>query len=89
MRGLKAKKAGTRVKKFDQFCAGCEILPLSDEIVGRAADVYADLYQRGELIGDAEMLIAATALSDGLILATNNFAHFSRIQGLHIENWSA
>lgn len=38
-------------------------------------------------IGDADILIAATALVQGLVLTTNNEAHFRRIPGLRVDNW--
>src|SRR5688572_19671085 len=56
LRGLKAKRATVSVEKFDRFCATCEIVSISAEIVVRASDIYADLYQRGQLIGDADIL---------------------------------
>lgn len=87
LRGLKAKGAVAQVKRFDRFCIGCDVVTLSDEIVVRASEIYADLYQRGELIGDADILIASTALTSDLALATNNVAHFSRIAGLRFDNW--
>ena len=43
----------------------------------RAADIYAELHRRGELIGDADILIAASALEQNLGVATNNAAHSS------------
>ncbi len=52
-----------------------------------AADIYADLRRKGELIGDADMLIAASALVHGLGVVTNNEEHFERIAGLYMENW--
>lgn len=51
--------------------------------------IYADLYRRGELIGDADILIAATALVENLVLGTNNERHFRRVAGLAVENWAA
>jgi antitoxin (DNA-binding transcriptional repressor) of toxin-antitoxin stability system len=42
---------------------------------------------RGELIGDADILIAATALEHGLAIATGNIVHFERIPGLQVVNW--
>ena len=41
----------------------------------------------GELIGDADILIAASALSNGCGIVTNNEAHFRRIADLQVENW--
>jgi tRNA(fMet)-specific endonuclease VapC len=90
LRGLKARAAAIkRVMEFDRFCATCEILSISEETVVRASDIYADLYRRGQLIGDADILISATALTNDLALATNNAAHFARIPGLTVVNWSA
>ena len=87
LRGLKAKNATTQLTAFEQFCGTIEILPIDDSVIVRTADIYADLYQRGQLIGDADILIAATALEHGLPLVTNNQSHFSRIPGLTLLNW--
>lgn len=87
LRGLKAGRATKQQAAFDRFCAANTVLPLSDAIVVRAAEIYADLYQRGELIGDADILIAATTIIEGYDLATNNERHFERIEGLNIDNW--
>lgn len=38
-----------------------------------------------KIIGDFDLLIAATALQRGLTLLTNNRRHFERIEGLQIE----
>lgn len=53
----------------------------------RAADIYADLRRRGALIGDADILIASTALEHGLELVTNNTKHFANVSGLMLKNW--
>jgi tRNA(fMet)-specific endonuclease VapC len=63
------------------------VLPLTEPIAVRAAAIYADLQLRGELIGDADILIAATALEHGLAIATGNIVHFERIPGLQVVNW--
>jgi len=87
LRGLKAKGATKQAMIFDRFCAKNVILPLTDEIIVMAAEIYADLSKRGELIADADILIAASALVRGLGIVTNNEEHFKRIQNLHVENW--
>ncbi len=43
----------------------------------------------GRTIGHNDVLIAATAMVHGLTLVTNNSDHFSRINGLDIDNWSS
>jgi tRNA(fMet)-specific endonuclease VapC len=87
LRGLKAKQATMQQLAFHRFCDISAILPLTEAIIVRASDIYADLYRRGELIGDADILIAATALEVGYGLVTNNSRHFGRIVGLPLENW--
>lgn len=62
-------------------------MPLTDAAAVKASEIYAELRRRGEPIGDADMLIAAPAMVNGLPLVTNNEAHFKRINGLIIENW--
>ena len=88
LRGLKAKNAERQLLAFVVFCQNSEIVPITEAIINRASDIYADLYKCGQLIGDADILIAATALEHGLVLSTNNEHHFSRISGLTIDNWS-
>jgi tRNA(fMet)-specific endonuclease VapC len=87
LRGLRAKDAHAQARSFDAFCAHNEVVGLSEDIVSAAADIYADLFKRGALVGDADVLIAATARVAGLTVVTNNERHFSRIPGLQLANW--
>ncbi|MFQ5645549.1 MAG: type II toxin-antitoxin system VapC family toxin [bacterium] len=87
LRGLRAKGALKQVKAFDLFCSRNSILPVNDTVVGKAAGIYADPSKKGNLICDADILIAATALVNKLSLVTNNQAHFKRINELHVVNW--
>lgn len=87
LRGLNARGATTLRAAFEQVCTASEVLSFTDPIIVRASTIYADLYRTGTLIGDADILIAATAIENGLVVATNNVVHFSRIAGLDIENW--
>lgn len=88
LRGFKASGATTKLAFFEQFCSLNRVLPLTDEIVVKASDIYADLHRQGNLISDADILIAATALVHSLVMVTDNEKHFSRVSGLQIENWS-
>lgn len=89
LRGLKAKGADKQLRAFEQFCANNIILPLTDEIVVRAADIYAELRKKGTPIGDADILIAASAMVNSISVITNNQSHFCNISGLTIDNWLA
>lgn len=87
LKGLKAKKADKQVKLFNRFCAASIVLPITDDVIVKAADIYASLKQTGSLISDADILVAAIALVNNLVLVTNNTNHFSRIKGLKLDNW--
>ena len=89
LRGLLIKGATKQLATFDQLCATSRVFPLTDSIIVLGASIYADLYQRGELISDADILIAATAMSHGLAVVTNNEVHFRRVSDLQIQNWLA
>lgn len=84
---MKAKNATKQIAAFERLCASSSIIALTDAIVVKAAEIYADLHRQGRLIGDADILIAASALVNGCGVATGNEKHFMRISGLHIENW--
>ncbi len=86
-RGLKAKNAKKQMEAFERFCVRNEILPIDEETAERGSTIYAELASRGELIGDADILIAATAMIHDLGLVTNNHKHFGRIKDLHVESW--
>jgi tRNA(fMet)-specific endonuclease VapC len=87
LRGLKAKGAQQQASRFEDFCAKNRVLPITDDVVLRATDIYADLYKRGQLIGDADILIAASTLVNGFAIVTNNEEHFKRVKNLEVVNW--
>ncbi len=52
------------------------------------AQIRAELKASGTMIGANDLLIAAHARSEGLVLVTNNTREFGRVSGLKIENWA-
>ena len=53
----------------------------------QAADIYIALKQKGRLIGDADILIAAYCIVNDYTLVTDNTNDFNRIEGLSFVNW--
>lgn len=88
LRGLKAKDALVQISKFREICEISDEIELSPEIIGIATDIYSDLHKTGRIIGDADILIAATALHLDISVVTNNIKHFSRVAGLRVINWN-
>ena len=62
-------------------------LPFDDAAGEHAADIRAALAARGAPIGPADVLIAAIARANGFVLVTHNVAEFSRVAGLHVDDW--
>jgi tRNA(fMet)-specific endonuclease VapC len=63
-------------------------LPFDDaaaEVYGR---IRAELASRGTPIGPYDLMIAATALANNLILVTHNTREFARVSGLVLEDWT-
>lgn len=87
LKGLKAKKAEKQIELFNRFCAINNVLPITDDVIVKAADIYASLKEKGSIISDADILVAAIAVINNLVLITNNINHFSRIEGLLFDNW--
>ena len=53
----------------------------------KAAEIYIMLKQKGQLIEEADILIAAYCMVNDYVLVTNNMRHFERINGLKHVNW--
>ena len=87
LKGLKAKKAEKQIELFNRFCAINNVLPITDDVIVKAADIYASLKEKGSIISDADILVAAIAVINNLVLITNNINHFSSIEGLLFDNW--
>ncbi|MDD3880254.1 MAG: type II toxin-antitoxin system VapC family toxin [Syntrophomonas sp.] len=70
------------------FLAPIEILPFSDRAAVVYGEIRAALENRRQVIGPYDLLIAAHALSEKLILVSNNTKEFGRIPRLQIQNWA-
>ena len=86
-RGLLANNATNKLCKFDKLSARLEINSLTVADMKTAVEIYVNRKQRGIMIDDADLLIAAQCLTNKYTLVTNNTKHFEMINGLLIENW--
>ena len=65
------------------------VLPVDSEVAAEYARIASGMSRRGQTRSEFDLLIAATARSRGLVLATCNAKHFSGIEGLAVEDWNA
>ncbi len=87
LRGYKQKKATKQLARFAVFCQKSLILPVTDAIWDRASDLWAYARTHGHSHKDADLVIGATALEHGSVLATGNTGDFAWMPGLSIEDW--
>ncbi|NIA28443.1 MAG: PIN domain-containing protein [Actinobacteria bacterium] len=74
-------------KLLDQLTQEINIINFdfaSGKVFGK---VKAELKKKGQMINDSDIFIAATAIEGKFILVSNNESHFTRIDGLKVENW--
>jgi tRNA(fMet)-specific endonuclease VapC len=62
-------------------------IPLDHAVVQSYAKIKARQESIGEPRADFDLLIAATAVTHRLTLATGNIRHFEGIPGLDVEDW--
>jgi len=70
------------------FLSSIEILFFSDKAAKSYGRIRANLERQGNIIGAYDLMIGAHALSENLILVTNNTKEFQRINNLSLENWA-
>ena len=85
---LKSLYVDKSVKQVQEFCAPFEIVPFDKNEAWVCGRIRADLERKGIKIGYNDTLIAATVLSRGGVLVTNNVKEFSRVDGLRVEDWT-
>ena len=87
LRGLKDIGNEEKLRRFDKFIQENELVFIKKDTIEKAAEIYAYLKKEGNLIEDADILMASTAIVEDLVLITNNIKHFKRVKGLRIDNW--
>ena len=69
------------------FTLPLEILAFDMPAAAAYGPIRATLERQGTPIGAMDLLIAAHAVSLGVILVTNNSREFGRVPGLQVDNW--
>lgn len=91
--GIRKEKrinSGTKIgERYDALLKGkCDLLPVDRPVAEIYAKLRDDLQSRGTPVADMDLLIAATAKANNLIVATLNTKDFVVIQGVTVEDWS-
>ena len=81
LRGLEARK---RAKVKELLEESFNLLNLDNQIIETYCNLYQKLKEEGTLIPDADLLIAATAMSHNIKLKTKD-EHFERLRHLGLK----
>lgn len=84
----KSQRVTANAAKVRTLGQSIEMVSINATVAETFGMIKANLDSIGNRLGDFDLAIAATALANNLILVTNNFDHFNRIDGLRIENWT-
>ena len=83
----KSTSPAKRTKQLAEIVSVVNVLPFGIVEAKAAAQIRVALEDKGEPIGQYDVLIAATAIANQAILVTHNTNEFSRIENLLLEDW--
>ena len=84
----KSQKVTSNLSKIKSIEESVEIIPIGRESAELFAMLKASLEKAGAPLDDFDLILAACALANDLVLVTNNVKHFERIEGLRLTNWA-
>ena len=70
-----------------EFLSPFRILDFGQMAAYKYGIIRSTLEKEGRLIGPMDLLIAAHAVSESVVLVTNNEREFGRVPNLLVENW--
>lgn len=86
---FRVKDRSKAEQAVSKFFDGLSAIYAIDRPAARAfGSIRAGLKEKGRVIGDIDILIAATCLAHRLVLVTANPKHFNRVQGLDVVSLS-
>ena len=85
----KFQQTGSRrlLERVKLVLSAIDILPLEQPVEHHYAEIRSYLEKKGTLIGPNDLLIAAQAKANELIVVTANFNEFNRVPGLMVDQW--
>jgi predicted nucleic acid-binding protein len=83
----KSERRDENREKVKSLLAFLPVCHADDETMEKFGELKAKAEAAGRRVDDADVIIAATAMRHGALLVTGNTRHFSRFDGLEIEDW--
>lgn len=83
----KSSRSQENHRRIDIALAEILCIPFDSAAATSYGTVRSQLEEQGRAIGPNDLMIAAHALSLGLVLVSDNEAEFRRVPGLRVDNW--
>jgi len=87
LKGFKWRNNKKKEELFKEFLEDVLVFTIDYDVINIASDLYANFRKTGNVIGDADILIAAIVMRHNGILISNNIKHYEGIEGLQLRNW--
>jgi len=84
-----ASRRAKRAAVGEQFLASVSVIDYDLTVARQHAKLWAAMAESGNMLGPYDMIIAASALEFGHLLATLNVGEFSKVRGLKLVEMDA
>lgn len=85
--GIRKKGSEQLTQRVESLLASILVLDFKSPADIHYGEIRHFLQKSGTVIGPNDLLIAAHALSENLVMVTDNVNEFNRVPGLEVENW--
>jgi tRNA(fMet)-specific endonuclease VapC len=83
----KSERKESNLALLDKLSQRFRTLPFDNKSAKICGNIRADLSKKGTPIGPNDLIIAAIAIQNNLVLVTHNTKEFSRVKNLKLEDW--
>ncbi|MDQ7075357.1 MAG: type II toxin-antitoxin system VapC family toxin [Gammaproteobacteria bacterium] len=85
--GIRKKASASLTERVERVLESINIIDFKSPADRHYGEIRSLLQQAGTPIGPNDLLIAAHALAENLIMVTDNSNEFQRVPRLKVENW--
>ena len=86
--GVERSKSTKLAAMVESYLDRLSILDWTNAVTPHYARIRAALERVGKPMGNADLMIAAHAVSEGATVVTNNVRHFANVPGLKVQEWT-
>lgn len=85
--GIRKKASAQLTRRVESLLESIQVLDYGSPADIHYGEIRHFLQKSGTVIGPNDLLIAAHALSENMIMVTDNISEFNRVPKLKVENW--